>query len=1226
VAIPPQEVPAERASVAWAEAREANGNGNGSVTPRAGVAPLRIRQLELVGFKSFRDRTVLHFPVGVTAVVGPNGCGKSNVVDAIRWVLGEQSAKRLRGEGMEDVIFGGNDRHAPLGMAQVSIVFETDGLPLDQFSLLKEAGHPIATAGPADIMATRRYLRSGESEYLLNGVPCRLRDITELFLGTGLGGKAYAIIEQGRVEQLVGAKPEDLRLFIEEAAGTTLYRSRRQMAERKMERTRENLLRVQDILREVERQLAGLRRQARRAEQYRALQAEIEVLDLALSVRARARLGRELADLVERRSAALAREAQLVAALAALESTRRAAREREGGAQRQLRESQAAAYEARAAVEAARHEEAHLQGRLNELGAQRATTERDLTAAQAERAAADAEGARLATQLTEVLGAIVQAERVLAEGDTEFARAAAELGTATRALDAAKDTLVGALTDEARARNAVSVVQQRRQEEGARVARLETGAATLAGREAELAVQAEEVERHLVELQTRLEALAGTKGELTEDLRRVLAERASWEHTLEGVKDGLARIRSRRDSLRELQDSRAGYGEGVRAVLAASAQDEVLGLVAEVLEIPAEHERAVAAALGEHLQAVVMRDHDVAREAVQALRRAGAGRATCLPNQARSLSNGGAPDGGTRLLDVVKSRQGYESVASALLGNVLLIDDLATALATWRQADSSWTYVTPAGETVDPRGAVTGGNQRSEETLLAQRRELRDLEHEVQRKEEDLARVRRRHEELSADVTTREAALREIDAELAHVAVDVVAAEKDVQRLRRAVEDVREQARDLTAELDEGRTRLGDLIAEADRSVAELVAAEGSRRGLEEGVTRAEAGLAAAKTVAAEWQAAGTDRRVALAEERTRREALENAIERLGRVNEEAARRVALLEERRQADAAALDQTRDGLTEVAGRLSGLEVGAEERAAVVMEAERTSKAAREAAEACEGEIAAAQADLECVRGEAAALEVQATERRLAVAHLDQAVQERYQRELAEVPDEGEVAEPEAAAREERLALLRQRVTAMGDVNVGALGEVAELEERQRFLESQRTDLEQALEDLKKTIARLNRTSRARFRETFERVDETFREVFPKLFGGGKAQLRLTNEEQILDSGVEIIVQPPGKRIGPLDLLSGGEKALTAVSLIFALFLIRPSPFCFLDEVDAPLDDANIGRFNSMVREMSAHSQFILITHNKHTMEVAETLYGITMEEPGVSRVVSVRLPG
>ena len=377
MAIPPQEVSAERALVNWPQP-EIGDDTESAADASLRAAPLRIRQLELVGFKSFRDRVVLRFDNGISGVVGPNGCGKSNVVDAIRWVLGEQSAKRLRGHGMEDVIFGGNDRQAPLGMAQVSIVFECDGLPVDQYSLLKESGHPIADSGPADIMVTRRYYRSGESEYLMNGVPCRLRDITELFLGTGVGSKAYAIIEQGRVEQLIGAKPEELRLFIEEAAGTTLYRSRRQVAERKMERTHENLERVRDILREVDRQLGGLRRQAKRAEQYRALQTEVAALDLALSRRQRALLAQDLARLERERAGAATWQGKLELTLADAEHGRRDARDGEATAQERARAAQAAAFEARAAFDECRHEVARLESRAVELAAQDAAIGRDL--------------------------------------------------------------------------------------------------------------------------------------------------------------------------------------------------------------------------------------------------------------------------------------------------------------------------------------------------------------------------------------------------------------------------------------------------------------------------------------------------------------------------------------------------------------------------------------------------------------------------------------------------------------------------------------------------------------------------------------------------------------------------------------------------------------------------------------------------------------------------------
>jgi chromosome segregation protein len=1227
VAIPPQEVSAERALVSWSEPDVVEEHdATADATLRA--APLRIRQLELSGFKSFRDRVVLRFDEGVTGVVGPNGCGKSNVVDAIRWVLGEQSAKRLRGQGMEDVVFGGNDRHAPLGMAQVSIVFECDGLPIDQYALLKESGHPIADAGPADIMVTRRYYRSGESEYLMNGVPCRLRDITELFLGTGVGSKAYAVIEQGRVEQLIGAKPEELRLFIEEAAGTTLYRSRRQVAERKMERTQENLERVRDILREVDRQLAGLRRQARRAEQYRALQMEISTLDLALSRRQRARLAQDLARLERERADAGARQAETETTLARVEHGRREARDGEGAAQEHARAAQASAFEARAAFDECRHELARLDTRATELAAQDASTARDLADARGAGTRAAAECASVEEALAALTARITAAEHALATHEQEAAAAATALASAALALEETKVAAVDALAAETHARNAQSALEARRREDRERRGRLEAQAAALMARQRGVEERAGAAERMVVNLQTQLETLAGTKRERAEELRRLLEERASWEATLDGMKEALARVRSRRDSLRQLEDSHAGYGEGVRAVLAASSHDEALGLVAEVLDIPAEHERAVAAALGEMLQAVVTRDHDSARDAVQALRRAGAGRATCIPRQPRPPALGAIPTGTRRLLDVIGVRPGYEDVAEALLANVVLAPDLDAALALWRANGGAWTLVTPHGETIDTTGAVAGGSERAEETLLAERRELRALDQEVEVRTRDVAIARTRQEELASAVAMRESSVRELDAELARITIAVVASEKDIERTGQEHHDLEEQLRGLRSEVAEIDTRLAELAVEGERLAAELLASETRRLELERELAFVDERRLDSQRHVAALQEALTGARIALAEERTRADALESLIDRLRQTDEEARRRAATLEERRASDAHTLAETRAAASACTADLEIRQVAAEARAADVDAATQAVARARQATEAAEQAAARTQADLESLRAHAAALHLQASERRLAIEHLESTLRERYGAFVADdtgVTDTAPPDESDGSAQEERLARLRERITAMGEVNVAALSEVAELEERQQFLDTQRADLERALDDLKKTIARLNRTSRTRFRDTFDRVDATFQEVFPKLFQGGKAHLRLTEEEHLLESGVEIVVQPPGKRVGPLDLLSGGEKALTAVSLIFALFLIKPSPFCVLDEVDAPLDDANIGRFNTIVREMSARSQFILITHNKRTMEVAQTLYGVTMEEPGVSKVVSVRLP-
>lgn len=1222
MAIPPQEIDAERELVSWSDGDGEPEDAPGA-TPVVSTATLRIRQIELVGFKSFRDRTLLRFPSRTTGVVGPNGCGKSNVVDAIRWVLGEQSAKRLRGEGMEDVIFGGNDRHAPLGMAQVSIVFETDGLPLDQFALLKEGGSPLSNTGPSEIMVTRRYFRSGESEYLMNGVTCRLRDITELFLGTGLGGKAYAIIEQGRVEALIGAKPEDLRLFIEEAAGTTLYRSRRQMAERKMERTRENLLRVQDILREVERQLGSLRRQAKRAEQYRNLMSEITTLDLALSARARARFAAEIAELASQREALSVREAELAALLEQLEAERRNARELEVQAQQRVRDAQSAAFEARAALDTSRNEVARLEAKAQELQAQDATTAVDLAQALEQRASVEREREDARVRLDELSRGIEGAERDLAEREVELAEATEALATQTSALEAARAALVQSTAALAETQSALGVSNERCAQEQARRERLEVSMRALTDREVAAAERASAAEQLVVEQQSRLTELEGAKRDRAEQLRGILSERASWEQALEGMKDGLARARSRRDSLRELQETRAGYTEGVRAVLAASSRDEALALVAEILEIPAEYERAVAAVLGENIQAVVMRDLSAARDAVQALRRAGAGRVTCLSHEGPRAESHAAPSLPLRaLLDVVRVRPGFESVARSLLGNAYLVDDLDAAIASWGNGEGSLTLVTPAGETLTANGAIAGGSERSEETLLAQRRELRVLDDEVERREAELVTARARHDELMRVVEEREAALRDVDAELTQVAVTVVGAEKDVQRSRQEIRELQEQVRAIVREIEEVDGRLASRREEVERLTTARDDAHVRRAACEGALAEADAAVVDRRDRATTLQAAQTSRRIALADGQARRDALIAAIDRLGRLDEETQRRAASLADRQRIDRLTLDDTRGALQEAAGRIGQLEIAATAANAGLGEVEAELQRLREVTENAERRTSESQGEIDTLRSRASALDLHVTEQRMALGHLEQTIRERYQRELADV----EVVEDEQLGGDEALlSRLRERVAGMGEVNVGALAEIAELEERQKFLGQQRDDLERALEDLRKTIGRLNRASKARFRDTFDRVDATFREVMPKLFGGGKAELRLTNEEQILDSGVEVIVQPPGKRIGPLDLLSGGEKALTAVSLIFSLFLIRPSPFCFLDEVDAPLDDANIGRFNNMVREMSAHSQFILITHNKRTMEVAETLYGVTMEEPGVSKVVSVRLP-
>ena len=1190
---------------------------------------MRIKQIELNGFKSFMARTALELPLGVTAIVGPNGCGKSNVVDAIRWVLGEQSPKHLRGGTMEDVIFAGNADHAPLGMAEVSLLLERteDDLRAAAAERVEDAAPgldalPPELAHASEVLVTRRYFRSGESEYLINRQPCRLKDITELFLGTGVGTKAYAIIEQGRVEQLVNAKPDDMRLFIEEAAGTTRFRARRVAAERKLERTRENLVRVLDIVHELERQMASLQRQAKRAEEYHRIKGELRDLDLRVMA-ARQRAWRlEMASLGDRVGTLQAEEAGLHEQLRETQQAADEARLRRHEREQRLREvsGEIAQERLRAGEAGTRHES--LVGRAAEL--ERRATE-----------AAHEGGrlrARLGTLAAELAGLGAAVDRLGEEhAGAEAARNAAEARLAElaaagapleRAVEESKDAVVAAVGDEARLRNLGEALRRRRDEiEGQRQqlaeeqqalgARLETN-----GREREL------VRERTAALEGERRALDEERGQLGERGRALAADEGEAARVWEATRGELTQLASRAESLRQLQARYEGCTRGTATLLERGT--EGAALLASVLRVPAALERAVAAALGVRLGYVLLPDTAAGIEAVRWLRDGGGGSATVVPRvPGREIPRGAPAE--RRLLDAIEVDPEHRALAEALMGSVRLADDLDDAVRAWREAPVALTVVTPAGEAIDPLGAVSGGSEPPlEETLLARARELRELD-------EAAAETAARAEAQQLAVATLRERIAEVaalaraaDERLQALRLDLVAAQKDRERLEE------ERAR-ISAELEVGALEASGL-AGADGQVA------GELASLEDALAVAASALSARRTDLVGRQGALADWRAAHADAEA------------GRTD--AAVWAASIGERRRAAEADAARMRASAAEVEERASAAErVAAESSAgarAAAEEAERTAavRAEAEAAAAALGvererlvaEIADADATLsaddllqrsvherlEAARGERGEHEVGLAERRMALEQLAERLAERYDLgpealDDIELPN-GAPGEGDATRAED----LRTRLVRLGDVNPAAVAELAEVRGRYDFLAGQRADLENSLEDLRQTIAKLMRTSRQRFEETFAAANEKLAEVFPKLFPGGKARLALVPAEDGGDPGVEIVVQPVGKKLQSLSLLSGGEKALTATALVFSLFLIRPTPFCLLDEVDAPLDEANIGRFNQIVADMAGRTQFMLITHNRRTMEVAETLYGITMEHPGVSKVVSVRL--
>ena len=1191
---------------------------------------MRIKQLELIGFKSFVQRTVLDFPEGITAVVGPNGCGKSNVVDAIRWVLGEQSPKHLRGESMEDVIFNGNERAAPSGMAQVSLTFEND----PQAHQLSELDIDISTV-PAhfreltEIMVTRRYHRSGESEYFINKTPCRLKDITELFLGTGVGSKAYAIIEQGRVEQLINAKPEDRRLFIEEAAGTTLYRSRKLAAERKMERTRENLLRVNDVLREIDRQIQYLHRMAKKAEQYRALQDEIRQLDLALSGAQWQRLLAVIAQLEDELSRGREQERRTLSELSRLEQER----SEKAAAQVAAEDELARRRETAAVLES---ECNGLRQRLDLLSQEAVERERRIVRLEADAVAATQQQGQIQHAIqqqererSEYAQLVLFDEGELERKEAELADARARVVAATTELEAAKNALVGLAAREAECRNALALQSRRRDDARRRLEKLAAEQAEASARLAAVESAAAERRAAVASLRDRLRTAEGEKEQRAERVRVLAEERRGWEREISEAHDQLVQLRSRLESLQEIQRNYEGYQRGVRSILlGAQPEGGVLGVVADVIDVPQEYERAVAAALGDRLQYVIVRQADDGLGAVATLRQEDSGRGSFIPLSPRQIPMNGhgasSLNGNTRrLLDLVQVEEPYRRVAETLLSEVVLVSDLDAGLALWRKNGVHVTMVTPEGDVIDANGVITGGSERPmEEEIVSRRRQAGELAGEIAVAETRLARAHDSAQRVQHEMEQQDAALKGLDRDTHALTVELVAAEKDLERLESErprwldrLEVARFESTTAAAEESEAGTHVQALESE-------LQALGTERTALEDALQTCQQNAAGATARVDGLTSEVTGIKVRTAERRQRQEAAVAALSRLFAQRDETAGRAASI-------AAELEETRRehaGLQTAAHETEELRVAQEARRqavdAEIATARTTLEAASDAVTAHERLIQVTREQLDAARTQCSQCEVGLAEQRLRAEHLIQTVREKYATELAEQPPVEHSEEEEQALA--RLDTLRERLARIGEVNVGAIDELRELEERAQFLRTQKEDLERSLADLERTIQRLNRASRTKFAETFAAVNEKFQTVLPRLFRGGEARLVLTDEHNLLETGVEIVVRPPGKRLDTVSLLSGGEKALVAVSLIFSLFMIKPTPFCFLDEVDAPLDDANIGRFTNLVNDMSEHSQFIVITHNKRTMQAANVLYGVTMEEPGVSKVISVAM--
>ena len=1159
---------------------------------------MRLTRIKLAGFKSFVDPTSIHFPSNLTGVVGPNGCGKSNIIDAVRWVMGELSAKHLRGDSMADVIFNGSSARKPVGTASIELVFDnSDGAIGGQYASFNE------------VSLKRLVSRDGTSVYLINGARCRRKDITQLFLGTGLGSRSYAIIEQGMISRLIEAKPDELRAFIEEAAGISKYKERRRETENRMAHTRENLERLNDLREEVDKQIRHLQRQAATARRFQTLKDEERKLQaelLALKLR-----GLEQ-EALSREQAMRERETAMQGAIADLRSVETGiekARAHQHEQTEQLNDVQARYYQLGA--EAARIEQSIQHAR--EL---RQRQRVDLEQSEHDLGELGVQLKRDETQVEDLLAELRSLEpqqAAVGESEAVSARAQAEAEQAMQAWQAGWEAFnrdVGEAQQRAEVERArIEEIDNRLRSLAAQAGRAEQERTTLPGTEAvrqlELLVDRELLARDAsTRLEAQLEAKLAALQAAREEERTAVANLDHTRGELQGARGQLV-------SLEALQRAALGQAQGkVVEWLAAHGWADRPRL-AQRLKVERGWERAVETVLGAYLEAVCIEGVDAVADVLDGLR----AQVTFVSLLAPAVATTGAPRPAASLLSHVDG----PTVLVSLLSEVTAVESLTEALAMRERLRPGESVITRNGVWIGRHWLRVSRDANAHEGVLEREQELARLrpeieaaEAQVQRQDVELTRLRegfmaleRERDELQTQLNRRHQEYSELQAELG-----TQRGRADEANLR--AERLTTEARALVDQRAEAETALGsarERLAVASQALGQLDA----RRPVLEGEReRLRQGLADARSRAQADQERARDVAIQLESRRSAQSSVLAALERMRAQLAQLTSRRAELAGEIESGAAPLSQMEQSLEQALGRR--LEVEGELRTAreSMESADASLRALDEQRLAAEGRVDEVRSAMEGAR-----LDVQESRvRRESVAEQFAATHFELETLLAALPPEAAVA-----TWEQNLVETAEKIARLGSVNLAAIEEFKEQSERKEYLDRQFADLTEALNTLDSAIRKIDRETRQRFQDTFDRINVGLKEKFPRLFGGGHAYLELTGED-ILSAGVAVMARPPGKRNSTIHLLSGGEKALTAVALVFSIFELNPAPFCLLDEVDAPLDDHNVGRFCDIVRDMAQRVQFIFITHNKTTMELASQLIGVTMSEPGVSRLVAV----
>jgi chromosome segregation protein len=1185
---------------------------------------MQLKRLEIKGFKSFCESEDIDFNDGITMIVGPNGCGKSNIIDAFRWVMGEKSAKALRGENMENVIFNGTESKKPVGRAEVTITMNNDG----------KCTLPPQYARFTEIQVTRRLFRDGASEYLINKVPCRMKDIVDIFLAGGIGMKTYSIIEQGRVQEIVQSRPEQRRLLIEDAAGITKYKKQKQVAERKLENVENTILRLNDVLSELEKRLRSLKRQSNDARRYKTLSEKIRQLDLYFHYDRYSKFKKDhdltnFNYLLEHEQ-----EVGIAARINVLEEQVMSINLHRLNAERKLgtlRDQKVFAKDELSSFENGINTK---EGDIGRIGEARERYRREIAEADEKLSLVHSEEERLADELRSLGDEKGMMEGRLVDQEKRLTELSTRRDELVRMVDEARSEAVECSREITSFSGKIDYCDEKKQSLTLRQEKIGSEQQELReGVEKSNARKAENQERLTLNAD-RAETLNDNKLDAEQNRDRLKGAIAERRGKIEDLKTVCGQRESRLHALENLDKAYEGLGEGVKAIMnrfRADNENDVVGLLAEAVRTESQYEAALEAALGEKLKSIVVRQPETGVRAIEFLAEQKAGRGYFVPADLENTTDEpeSYPESDRiigRLIDLVEVEPSHKPLFDYLLRRIVVVDDLDRAMLLFRSAKYNVAIVTLDGQLIDRAGVIAGGTPAPREaSIIGRKREMRELKVEIEKIEQELAAENSEKSRLEGELEYTDQSIAEIETGLQNLKYERIEISKTIEAIVGDIKELERRLKNLTYQEEDLMREDWELGEQRKLAENGLKKANVKKEEFENAHESHQRELGSVNSEQQKLSEMLTDQKVAAA---TIKEKFDNLQREVSRHADDRSSLQKVLENRHSqlhSDSGRREELEEQIVGMRSKVADLIVTVEETEKAIRGTQALYDNLSDETRVLDERTKISRARHSRITEKANKLLVKLSELRPKMENVVEKMQEQYIVDITEfVP--GEEDKPDIALEdiEEEISALKRRRENIGPVNLGAIEEFEEVTLRHDRLDEQKNDLEESIKRLRTVISRINKTIRERFLTTFEAINEKFGEIFPILFEGGKGALKLVGSEDLLECGVDIMTQPPGKLLPSVSLMSGGEKALTAVALIFAILLFRPSPFFLLDEVDAPFDDANIDRFHRLLKRMSQISQIIMITHNKRTMEIANNLFGVTMEEKGISKVITVRV--